>query len=170
VLSFKEVHTNTTDPPLEMPTGTPGLYQPPVYVADVPADSGSGGGTVPTAPTPTSQVLFYQADCDVSAQPGQPVTAGNAGSVVVADSGSPEAVVGIITRKRSDAVAVVQTAGQVVLGLSGLSPGVDYFLGPAGTLVPPPLDAVQFVQRVGTATSATSLYISLSGVTVRRDI
>lgn len=170
MLAFREVHFNTYSPPLQTPAGAPGIYYPPVYTPGAPT-GGTGGpeGGTPADPTPNSQVLFFVATCDASAQPGQAVIAGNSGSVVIADNSGPEAVVGMITRKRSPTQAVVQTAGEVVLGLSGLSPGVDYFLGHNGALVPPPLDGVQYVQRVGMATSATSLYLALDGHVMRQN-
>lgn len=167
MLSFREVHFNTYSPPLQTPAGSPGIYYPPVYTPG--GTTGGTGGTTPTDPTPTSQVLFFVASCDASAQPGQAVTASGPATVAIADCRSPEAVVGIITRKRSPTQAVVQTAGEVVLGLSGLSPGVDYFLGGNGAIVPPPLTGITFVQRVGMATSATSLYLALDGHVVRQN-
>lgn len=165
MLSFFEVHVNGRTPPLTPVTGATDIYTPPASIGGaVSSPAGSSGGNVDSAPS----ALFIVATCPADLQPGQAVTAANRGSVAVADCRSPEAVIGLCTRKRSPTLAVVQTAGEVVLGLSGLSPGVDYFLEGDGALTAPPLLGVTFVQRVGMATSATSLYLALDGRVVRQ--
>lgn len=165
MLSFHEVHVNGSAAPLSVFAGQTDVYVPPSSIGgptDAPGAADGGAGAAASAS------LFFVATCTADLQPGQAVTAASQGSVAVADCRSPEAVVGICTRKRSPTQAVVQTAGEVVLGLSGLSPGVDYFLGGIGAVVPPPLAGVTFVQRVGMATSATSLYLALDGRVVRQ--
>jgi hypothetical protein len=53
----------------------------------------------------------------------------------------------------------------LIAGLSGLTSGADYFLGAAGAPVTPaPSTAGNSVQRVGRATSTTSLYFQPSQV------
>lgn len=165
MLSFQEVHVNGRTSPLARVDGPTPIYTPPTSIGGATSSPGGSGG-VDADPAPAS--LFLVTACSSDLRPGQAVTASDRGSVAVADCRSPEAVIGICTRKRSPTQAVVQTHGEVVLGLSGLSPGVDYFLEGNGELTPPPLQGVTFVQRVGMATSATSLYLALDGRVVRQ--
>lgn len=167
MLSFREVHVNGTTAPLSVYVGPTDVYVPPPVLGGPTDGTGPTGGESDASPQATGS-LFLVATCPADLQPGQAVTAASQGSVAIADCRGPEAVIGICTRKRSDNQAVVQTAGEVVLGLSGLSPGVDYFLGQAGAIVPPPVTGVPFVQRIGIATSPTSLYINVNGTVVRQ--
>ena len=170
MLSFREVHIGDTAMACPPSNADPSFYRP-GEVRWPPAGVGGAAGPSTGSPstTPETASLFYLATCPSSLRVGQAVYVTGTNAVDVADCQRPDAVVGIATSKRSPTVVVVQTSGEVVLGLSGLSPGVDYFLGGNGELSPPPLDGVLFVQRVGVATTGTRLYLQLDGHVVRKN-
>lgn len=67
--------------------------------------------------------------------------------------------IGVIVRKPAVQVATVLYYGELD-GYSGLTPGVDLFLGPAGTLIEAadlPTGPGQIIQKVGKALSTTTV-------------
>ena len=92
------------------------------------------------------------------------------GQVVVepASSNSPQAVLGIVVAKLTDTRVSVQTSGIVSHGLSGLIPGVNYYIGLQGALMAPPLDGVVFAQLVGQALEPTTLNLTNNGQVFKR--
>ena len=120
--------------------------------------------------TSSANVLEFSGICTASEAVGDPVYLDSSGFLRTADAStfSKSKVVGFIVSKASPTTCVVRISGTITL--SGLTPGVPYFLGIAPTTLTatPPTGAGSVINCLGIGRdSATFIILIGSNLTVR---
>lgn len=127
----------------------------------------TGGGTQPSTGTAASaSALVFSATCQASDVIGAVVRSnGSATAVTTVKATDQYPAIGIITAKSSDTACTVQTYGQCVGAVTGLTPNSRYFVGKDGkpAHASDALTAGGYLQIVGFAVAANALFVQPSG-------
>lgn len=120
--------------------------------------------------TSSTNVLEFSGTCTSAEAIGDPVYATSAGILRTGDAAtfSKSKIIGFIVSKANPTSCIVRVAGTITL--SGLTPGVPYFLGISPTTLTaiPPSGAGSVVNCLGIARdSATFIILINSNITVR---
>jgi len=132
----------------------------------------TAAGSIVVPPTPTPQLVLFDATCPSGVVVGDLVRISSAGHVALTDITSVTLMpaVGVVKAKASSTECTVQTHGYVQGIFSGLTAGLSYYVSRASKVGPLPIPTAGetlYWQAVGVALDATTLILIPSMSTSR---